>query len=271
MALAIPRHGLSTMLKEGTKSYKGVEESVLRNIEACTELAATVKSAYGPRGMNKIVINHLQKLFVTSDAATILSQLEVEHPAAKMLIFASQMQDQEVGDGTNTVLILGAALLEHAEELIRMGLNPTEIADGYDLAAKKAFEILESEMKIYNTVLNKDENILLEITCGKVDDIRNKETVKRAIKATVASKHYGEEDFIAELVTEACCKVLPAGERYFNVDNVRICKILGAGVMSSKVMLGMVFKKGVEGSVRKIEKANIAVFTCPFDLTQTET
>lgn len=253
MASAIPRQGLMSMMKEGTKTYRGVEESVLRNIEACSDLAMTVKSAYGPRGMNKMVINHLQKLFITSDAATILNQLEVEHPAAKMLIFASQMQEQEVGDGTNAVIILASALLEHAEELIRMGLSPTEIADGYDVAAKKALEFLD------------------KITCGSVDDLRDKASVKRAIKAAIGSKQYGDEDFIADLVTEACIKVVPKGEKYFNVDNVRICKILGAGVQSSKVMLGMVFKKGVEGSIRKMEKANVAVFSCPFDLTQTET
>lgn len=241
------------MLKEGTKSYRGVEESVIRNIEACSDLAGTVKSAYGPRGMNKMVINHLQKLFITSDTATILSQLEVEHPAAKMLIFASQMQEQEVGDGTNSVLILASSLLENAEELIRMGLSPSEIADGYDLAAKKALEFLA------------------EITCGTVDDLRNKESVKRALRGTIASKHYGDEDFLAELVSDACIRVLPKGEKFFNVDNVRLCKILGSGVSSSRVMHGMVFKKGVEGSIRKVEAARIAVFSCPFDLTQTET
>lgn len=97
-----------------------MEEAVYRNIEACAELAKTTRSAYGPTGQNKMVINHIDKLFVTNDAATILHELEVAHPAAKMLVIASQQQQQEAGDGTNFVLLLAGALLENADELLRM-------------------------------------------------------------------------------------------------------------------------------------------------------
>jgi T-complex protein 1 subunit theta len=100
--------------------YSGLEEAVYRNISACKQLAHTLRSAYGPNGMNKMVINHLEKLFVTNDAATIIKELEVEHPAAKLLVLASQMQEQEIGDGTNFVIIFAGALLEAAEDLLRM-------------------------------------------------------------------------------------------------------------------------------------------------------
>jgi T-complex protein 1 subunit theta len=100
--------------------FSGLEETVYRNITACKQFAQTVRTAYGPNGMNKMVINHLEKLFVTSDAATIIRELEVEHPAAKLMIFASQMQEQEIGDGTNFVIIFSGALLEAAEDLLRM-------------------------------------------------------------------------------------------------------------------------------------------------------
>ena len=84
--------GIESMMKDGTRHFSGVDEVVVRNIEACTELGQTLTSAFGPNGLNKIVINHIEKLFVTNDAATILNQLEVQHPAAKMLVMASQVR-----------------------------------------------------------------------------------------------------------------------------------------------------------------------------------
>lgn len=100
MALSVPKApGFAQMMKEGSRHFSGIEEAVLRNIEACCELSRTLKSAYGPKGLNKMIINHLEKLFVTNDAATIIRELEVQHPAAKMIIQASQMQEQEVCSG----------------------------------------------------------------------------------------------------------------------------------------------------------------------------
>uniref|UniRef100_A0A6Q2Z8N4 T-complex protein 1 subunit theta n=1 Tax=Esox lucius TaxID=8010 RepID=A0A6Q2Z8N4_ESOLU len=128
MAMHVPKApGFAQMLKDGAKHYSGLEEAVFRNIQACKELAQTTRTAYGPNGMNKMVINHLEKLFVTNDAATILRELEVQHPAAKMIVMASHMQEQEVGDGTNFVLVFAGALLELAEELLRMGLSVSEV------------------------------------------------------------------------------------------------------------------------------------------------
>lgn len=122
--------------------YSGLEEAVYRNITACKEFAVCVRSAYGPNGMNKMIINHLEKQFVTSDAATIINELDVEHPAAKLMVLASQMQEHEVGDGTNFVIILAGSLLEGAEELLRLGVTTTEIADGYKVGLAKIVEIL---------------------------------------------------------------------------------------------------------------------------------
>ncbi|CAH6792501.1 Cct8 [Phodopus roborovskii] len=127
MALHVPKApGFAQMLKDGAKHFSGLEEAVYRNIQACKELAQTTRTAYGPNGMNKMVINRLEKLFVTNDAATILRELEVQHPAAKMIVMASHMQEQEVGDGTNFVLVFAGALLELAEELLRIGLSVSE-------------------------------------------------------------------------------------------------------------------------------------------------
>ncbi|XP_014678870.1 PREDICTED: LOW QUALITY PROTEIN: T-complex protein 1 subunit theta-like [Priapulus caudatus] len=138
MAMHVPQApGFARMMKDGAQHFQGLEEAVYRNIAACQELARSTRTAYGPNGMNKMVINHLQKLFVTNDAATILKELEVQHPAAKMLVMASQMQEQEVGDATNWVMIFAGELLANAEELLRVGLSPTEVAAGYNLAAPR--------------------------------------------------------------------------------------------------------------------------------------
>lgn len=108
----------------------GVNDAVLRNIDACKQLSAIVRTSLGPNGMNKMVVNHLGKLFVTSDAATIVRELDVIHPAAKMVVMASDTQEREVGDGTGLVIAFAGELLEQAEKLLRMGLHTSEIVKG---------------------------------------------------------------------------------------------------------------------------------------------
>ncbi|GLG97589.1 T-complex protein 1 subunit delta [Gryllus bimaculatus] len=253
MALHVPKApGMAQMLKEGARYFRGLEEAVFRNISACKQFAQTVRTAYGPNGMNKMVINHIEKLFVTNDAATIIKELEVEHPAAKLMILASQMQEQEIGDGTNFVIIFSGALLESAEDLLRMGLTPSEIVDGYELALEKALEILPT------------------LTCYEIKDYRNETEVSKGIKTAIMSKQYGNEDFLTSLISRACVSILPE-KTTFNVDNIRVCKILGSGVHNSQVVQGMVFKRNVEGDVTKKSQAKVAVYSCPLDITQTET
>jgi len=253
MALHVPKApGFASMLKDGARHYSGLEEAVIRNIDACKEFGQTVQTCYGPNGMNKMVINHLDKLFVTNDAATIIRELEVEHPAAKMLILGAQMQENEVGDATNLVIILASQLLKEAEDLIRMGLKPTEIADGYEKALDKALEILDT------------------LSCMEVKNTKDVEQVKKAIRTAVMSKQYGHEDFLAELISKACITILPE-KTTFNVDNVRICKILGSGVLKSEVVSGMVFRRNIESNITKKENCKVAIYTCPVDAMQTET
>jgi len=240
------------MLKEGARHFSGLEEAVYRNIRACKEFADSLKTAYGPCGMNKMVINHLEKLFVTNDAATIIQELDVAHPAAKIMVLAANMQEQEVGDGTNFVIIFCSALLEAAEDLLQMGLSPSEILSGYELALNKAIEILPT------------------LVCEEVQDVRNEKEIFKAIRTSVMSKQLGNEDLIAKLITKACISILPE-KTTFNVDNVRVCKILGSGLGKSEVVPGLVFKRLVESTIIKKSKAKVAVFSCPIDITQTET
>jgi len=254
MALHVPRApGFASMMKDGSKFFSGLEEAVIRNIGACKEFAETVQTCYGPNGMNKMVINHLEKLFVTNDAATIIRELEVEHPAAKLLILGSQMQENEIGDATNFVIIFAGALLRAAEDLLRMGLKPTEVAEGYEIALTKALEILPT------------------LSCCEVKNTRDEESVKKAIRTGVMSKQYGHEDFLADLITKACISILPDKETQFNVDNVRVCKILGSGLFNSQVVNGMVFKRHAESTIIKKDSCKVAIYTCPIDALQTET
>uniref|UniRef100_A0A3Q2YQ88 T-complex protein 1 subunit theta n=1 Tax=Hippocampus comes TaxID=109280 RepID=A0A3Q2YQ88_HIPCM len=253
MALHVPKApGFAQMLKDGAKHYSGLEEAVFRNIRACKELSQTTRSAYGPNGMNKMVINHLEKLFVTNDAATILRELEVQHPAAKMIVMASHMQEQEVGDGTNFVLVFAGALLEQAEELLRMGLSVSEVIEGYEKACRKALELLP------------------ECVCSSAKNLRDLKEASALIRTAVTSKQYGNEDFLSDLIAQACVSIFPESGS-FNVDNVRVCKILGCGVTASSVLHGMVFKKEAEGDITSVKDAKIAVFSCPFDCMVTET
>lgn len=265
MALPIPKApGFSSMMKEGTRYLRGHDEALLRNVEACEELCRALKASYGPKGLNKLVVNHLDKIFVTSDASTILRELQIEHPAAKILVMASMRQEQEVGDGTNFTLQLCGALLASAAELVRMGLKPTEIIDGYELAADK---ILDEYLK--TTIVS------------EVKDIRNLDEVLPVLKTALASKQYGNEDFLARLVAEACISILPASQTSgdlpdekdisFNVDNIRVCKILGGGINQSSIVNGMVFRKHVEGAHSGHKDAKIAVYAVPVDVATSET
>uniref|UniRef100_A0A3B4XSU3 T-complex protein 1 subunit theta n=1 Tax=Seriola lalandi dorsalis TaxID=1841481 RepID=A0A3B4XSU3_SERLL len=245
MALHVPKApGFAQMLKDGAKHYSGLEEAVFRNIRACKELSQTTRTAYGPNGMNKMVINHLEKLFVTNDAATILRELEVQHPAAKMIVMASHMQEQEVGDGTNFVLVFAGALLELAEELLRMGFS--------HMACRKTLEILP------------------DCVCSSAKNLHDVKEATSLIRTAVMSKQYGNEDFLASLIAQACVSILPESGN-FNVDSVRVCKILGCGVTASSMLHGMVFKKEAEGDITSVKDAKIAIFSCPFDCMVTET
>ncbi|KAK4582093.1 hypothetical protein RGQ29_025313 [Quercus rubra] len=255
MGLQMQSHGIQSMLKEGHRHLSGLDEAVLKNVEACKALSIITRTSLGPNGMNKMVINHLDKLFVTNDAATIVNELEVQHPAAKILVLAGKAQQEEIGDGANLTISFAGELLQNAEELIRMGLHPSEIISGYTKAINKTVEILEE------LVENGSETM----------DVRNKDQVLSRIRAAVASKQFGQEDILCSLVADACIQVCPKNPANFNVDNVRVAKLLGGGLHNSTVVRGMVLKSDAVGSLKQIEKAKVAVFAGGVDSSATET
>lgn len=253
MSLNIPNAPNAGLFKGGYNNYDSEDGAVLRNIDACRTIASTVQTSLGPYGRNKIVINHLQKMILTSDAATILKELDVVHPAAKLLVMASQQQEAEMGDATNLVMVLAGELLRKAEDLLRMGLKTADIVQGYEIAQQRALEALE------------------ELVVEKVEDIRDQDELSKAIRTVVASKQNGNEDFLADLVAEAVLAVLPKNPVNFNVDNIRVVKIMGGSLEQSRVVKGMVFPKEPNGSVKKARKAKVGVYSCAIDISQTET
>lgn len=192
-------------------------------------------------------------MILTSDAATILRELDVVHPCAKLLVMASQQQESEMGDATNLVMVFAGELLKKAEELLRMGLKTADIVSGYEQAQKHALEALE------------------ELVVDKVEDIRSHEELSKAIKTVVASKQSGSEDLLADIVSTAVLAVMPKNPVNFNVDNIRVVKIMGGSLEQSRVIRGMVFPREPNGSVKKAKNAKVGVFTCPIDISQTET
>lgn len=210
-------------------------------------------------GMNKLVVNQLDKLFLTNDAGTILRELDIEHPAAKMILIASQQQEKEVGDGTNLVVVLAGELLANAEQLLRLGLSPSIIVEGYEMAQKKALEILEGET----------------IPSASLENPRDFNQLKRIIRAAVASKQPGLEEHLSDLITKAVTISLPAKDediKSFNIDNVRCIKIIGGSFLGgSHVVNGMVLPREPETQLKKVTNAKIAVFACPINIGRTET
>lgn len=255
MGFQMQPYGVQSMLKEGHKHLSGLDEAVLKNIDACKQLSTITRTSLGPNGMNKMVINHLDKVIVTNDAATIVNELEVQHPAAKLLVLAGKAQQEEIGDGANLTISFAGELLQKAEELIRMGLHPSEIISGYSKATNKTIEIL------YELVEEGSEKM----------DVRNKEEVVLRMKAAVASKQFGQEDILCPLIADACIQVCPKNPANFNVDNIRVAKIVGGGLHNCTIVRGMVLKHDTAGSIKRMEKAKVAVFAGGVDTSATET
>ncbi|KAI9230473.1 MAG: T-complex protein 1 theta subunit [Piptocephalis tieghemiana] len=255
MALRVPQPSTPQLFKNGYTYLQGVDEAVLRNISATRGLADMTRTSFGPNGRNKMIVNHLEKLFVTNDAATIIRELEVAHPAARMMVQASQQQEQEVGDGTNLVVILAGELLKQAEDLLRLGLHPSEVVTGYELASHKALELI-SELSTQSEV---------------VRDPRDASELRKAVYAAISSKQPSYSSFLTDLVLNAALAVMPRATEDFNVDSVRVVKVLGASLSDSRMVPGMVFGREPEGMVRRVSDAKVAIFTCPLDVALTET
>lgn len=205
--------------------------------------------------MNKLVVNHLEKLFVTSDAATIVQELEVAHPAARMLVMAAKMQEQEIGDASNFVVTFAGELLTQAEGLMRLGVHPSDIVDGFKKATAKALAELDA------------------LVAEKLEDPRDRAALVRVLKPVIASKHAGYEETLGGLVADAVLTAMPPAPRAasVNVDNIRVAKLIGGTIADSAIVKGVVVQRDTEGAIKHVDKAKVAVFGCSLEAAAPET
>ena len=246
--------GLNTLLKSGYRTFKGKNQTLFKNAEAIEDIASMTRTALGQNGNYKYIINMHDKLYLTKDTNVMAEQLEINHPAVNVLVDALKAQSSEQGDGTNFVVTFGGELMKYAAKLITEGLKVADVSEGYEKAYNKAMELLDKAEK------------------HKVKDINNLEEVTKFIKPVIGSKLvHGQEDFLAPLVAQACINVVPKEKEKFDVDNVRVAKILGGNLMKSEVLKGMLVVRKTEGSVISCEKCNVAVYNCEFTTKGAET
>ena len=186
------------------------------------------------------VISSPRVTTVDNNAATILQEMEVIHPAAKLLVMSASMQQQELGDGTNLVVTFAGELLNSAIKMLRTGLHTSEIVEGF----KKAYEVAQVKMA--------------EQVCHTVTDVRDKEQCTFVLKAVVGAKQYGYEEFLSPMIAEACQMVMPSLPKraHVNPEQVRVCKIRGGNIMQSTVVKGLVIKRLVK-TTRLMKKTQL--------------
>ncbi len=242
------------ILKEGSNKSSG-KEAQRNNIAAAKLIAEIVKTSVGPRGMDKMLVDSLGDVTITNDGATMLKEIDVQHPAAKMLVEVSKATDNEVGDGTTSAVILAGALLEKAEELIDKGVHPTVIVEGYNKAARKAVEFLEEfAEKIPPT---------------------NKEWLIKIARTSMQTKLVSREaQDLAEIVVAAATQVAEKTGTTYKVDisNIKVEKKPGGSLKDTKLVMGFVLDKEVahSGMPRRIENAKIAIVNAAFEIEKTE-
>ena len=243
------------LLKEGGSETKG-RDAQKNNIAAAKIIAEIVHTSLGPRGMDKMLVDSLGDVTITNDGATILKEIDVQHPAAKMLVEISKTTDNEVGDGTTSAVILAGALLENAESLLDQNVHPTIIVDGYRKAAKKAKQFLQD---IAETVTANDKTILNKIA-------------KTSMQTKLVRK---DSDQLADIVVKAVLEVAEKeGDKYtVDIDDIKVEKKAGGSIKDSVIIQGIVLDKEIVhgGMPRKISDAKIALINKALEISKTET
>jgi thermosome len=244
------------ILKEGASQTKG-RDAQKNNITAAKLISEIVRTSLGPRGMDKMLVDSLGDVTITNDGATILKEIDVQHPAAKMMVEISKATDNEVGDGTTSVVILAGSLIEKAEDLISKDVHPTIIVDGYRKSATKAIEILN--------------NLATKI------DATDKEQLTRIARTSMLTKLIAREaGEVAELVVNAVLQVAeqkPDGKGYrVDLDDIKVEKKAGGSLADTKLIKGIVLDKEVVhgGMPKRTEKAKIALVNSALEIEKTE-
>jgi len=243
------------ILPEGTTRLLG-RDAKRMNIAAAKIIAEAVRTTLGPRGMDKMLVDTLGDVTVTNDGVTILKEMDVEHPAAKMMVEVAKTMDEEVKDGTTTAVVVAGALLHQAEKLLDQGIHPMVIVTGYRMAADKAREILEE---------------LAERT-----SIEDDQTLKRiAMTSMTGKKAEGAREKLAELAVEAVRKIADKvdGKYRVDLDYVGIEKKAGGSTEDSQIVSGLILDKERvhPGMPEVVRNARIALLDLPLEIKKTET
>ncbi len=255
------------ILKEGTSRTQG-RDALRNNIIAARALAEVLKTSLGPKGLDKMLVDSFGDITVTNDGASIVKEMEVQHPAAKLLVETAKAVDAEVGDGTTSAVVLAGALLSRAESLLDQNIHPTIIIEGYKKAAAKALEILD------------EIAIKLDVSCIETPEglAKVKPELVKVLHTTLASKYLATPDIIERLIdmviTAAVVASEKKGEGLYEVrlDNVKIEKKKGASLADSQLVYGVVLDKEVvhPGMPKRVERAKIALIDAPLEIEKPE-
>ena len=243
------------LLKDGAEQSKG-REAQKNNIAAAKIISEIVRSSLGPRGMDKMLVDSLGDVTITNDGATILKEIDVQHPAAKMLVEIAKTTDNEVGDGTTSAVVLAGALLEHAESLITQDVHPTIIVDGYRKAGKKAKQFLDD---IAEKITANDKSSLLKIA-------------KTSMQTKLVRK---DSDNLSEMVVKSILAVAEKnGEKFtVDIDDIKVEKKSGGSISDSTIIQGIVLDKEVvhSGMPKKVDDGKLALLNTALEINKTET
>jgi thermosome len=242
------------ILKEGATRTKG-EEARRMNMEAAKAIADIIKTSLGPKGMDKMIVDSLGDITVSNDGATILQEMEVAHPAAKLMVNLAKAQDKEAGDGTTTAVVLAGELIEKAEDLLNKDIHPTIIIDGFEKALKYAQEELDN----LATEVNPDD----------------KEWLIKVSTTAMASKMIrGEKELLARIAVESILSVAEEhdGKKVVDIDNVKIMKKKGKSLSETEYVKGIVLDKEVvhRNMPRRVENAKIALLNVSLEAKKPE-
>ncbi|MBQ3620494.1 MAG: TCP-1/cpn60 chaperonin family protein [Methanosarcinaceae archaeon] len=242
------------ILKDGSKRTRG-RDAQSNNIMAAKAVAEAVRTTLGPKGMDKMLVDSMGDVTITNDGATILKEMDIEHPAAKMIVEVSKTQDEEVGDGTTSAAVVAGELLKKAEDLIDMDIHPTIIASGYRMAADKAIEILKT---LARDVKATDEKVLMDIAGTSLTG-KGAENVKELLSG-IAVKATGS------VVDEI------GGRRTVDREQINVVKKVGGTVSDSELINGMIIdKERVHSNMpERVENAKILLYNESIELKDTE-
>jgi len=242
------------VLREGSKQSRG-RDALKNNINAAKLIAEIISSSLGPRGMDKMLVDSIGDITITNDGATILKEIDVQHPAAKMMVEVAKATDSEVGDGTTSAVVIAGALLEKAESLIESEIHPVIIADGYKKAANKAISLLTEIAK-------------------KIDS-NDKDTLEKIARTSMLTKLVAVEAAdLAKMVVEGVLSIMEKKDEGFKVsiNNIKVEKKTGGSISDSQIINGIVLDKEVVNNnmPKKIQSARIALISAPLEIEKTE-